>query len=493
MRPILSAVLFAAVTQVAGAQTPAPQATGPILTLDEAIALALRNNPVYLQSGTARARAGAQLRSARGALLPNLSTNFSSDYREGRQQLFAGQTFGSESDIVSSGAGINLNAQYSLADFLGPKQSRASLDAAESDVRASAQNLRAQVVTQYLNVLQAQARAQLQDTLLVSAQAQLDLARARQAVGAANTLDVRRAEVTVGQQQVAILRERNNVQVEMLRLFQQMGVTQPSNVQLVSSFPVTEPKLDLDQLLDMGKKSNPTLNALRSREHASNVGVSRARAAWTPTLQLQTGVSGFAQQLRDLSGTILSQQNQLESSKRSCLTTDSLRVGAGLPSILGQCNTLVFTPAMEAQIRDANAKYPFSMTRNPVTFSAQISLPLFDGFQREQRIQEASAARNDARYNTRAQELRLIADVTSAHLNLVTAYQTVRLQEQNQTASREALALAQERFRVGASTYIELSQARSDFERAGTDLINAIYDFHKAYAALEGAVGRTLR
>jgi outer membrane protein TolC len=100
MRPILSAVLFAAVTQVAGAQTPAPQATGPILTLDEAIALALRNNPVYLQSGTARARAGAQLRSARGALLPNLSTNFSSDYREGRQQLFAGQTFGSESDIV---------------------------------------------------------------------------------------------------------------------------------------------------------------------------------------------------------------------------------------------------------------------------------------------------------------------------------------------------------------------------------------------------------
>jgi len=148
---------------------------------------------------------------------------------------------------------------------------------------------------------------------------------------------------------------------------------------------------------------------------------------------------------------------------------------------------------MEAQIRDANAKYPFSMTRNPVTFSAQISLPLFDGFQREQRIQEAAAARNDARYNTRAQELRLVADVTSAHLNLVTAYQTVRLQEQNQTASREALALAQERFRVGASTYIELSQARSDFERAGTDLINAIYDFHKAYATLEGAVGRTLR
>jgi outer membrane protein len=83
--------------------------------------------------------------------------------------------------------------------------------------------------------------------------------------------------------------------------------------------------------------------------------------------------------------------------------------------------------------------------------------------------------------------------VTAAFLNLQTSYQTVRLQEQNQVAAREALALAQERFRVGATTFVDLSQARSDFERAGTDLINAVYDFHKAYAALESAVGRTLR
>ena len=69
----------------------------------------------------------------------------------------------------------------------------------------------------------------------------------------------------------------------------------------------------------------------------------------------------------------------------------------------------------------------------------------------------------------------------------------MRLQEQNQGAAREALALAQERFRVGANTFVDVTQSRSEFERAGTDLINAIYDFHKAYAVLESSVGRSLR
>lgn len=478
-------------TTLLSAQT--QQVTGPVLTLDEAVTLAARNNPGHLLTTTQRARAGAALRSSYGALLPSISTDFGSQYREGRQQLFAGQTFGAQSDILSSYADLSLNAQFSFNSLLGPRQSRAQLDAAEADVTSSAATLRSNVVQQYLNALQAQARAALQDTLLVSTQAQLDLAQARQQVGAATTLDVRRAQVAVGQQQVAVLRERNNVQIELLRLFQQIGVPQPAGVRLVTSFPVDEPKVQLNELLEMARSQNPGLVALRARERAADVGVTRAKSQWTPTLSIQTGVGGFAQQLTDISGTLAQARAGVLSQRSNCFTTDSLRRGAGLASLPFNCSGLVFTPAMESEIRSANAKYPFSMSRNPITVGAQLSFDLFNGFQREQRIQEAAASRNDARYNVRAQELKLTADVTAAYLNLTTAYQTVRLQEQNQQAAREALALAQERFRVGANTFVDVTQARSEFERAGTDLINAIYDFHKAYAVLESAVGRTLR
>ena len=273
----LICILFALGTaQRAQAQGPA---TGPVLTVDEAIRLAVRNNPQFLQSTTNRQRAGAALRSAGGALLPQVRSSFGSSYREGRQQFFAGQAFGSTSDVLSSSADLSVDLSISAATLLARKQQRANLAAAESDVTSAEATLRSTVTTQFLNVLQAQARATLQDTLLRSTQAQLELARARQQVGAATTLDVRRAEVAVGQQQVAVLRERNAVEVEKLRLFQQIGVEQPANVTLASQFVFEEPKVQLDQLLDQARRGNPALTALRSRERASDVGVSSARSS----------------------------------------------------------------------------------------------------------------------------------------------------------------------------------------------------------------------
>ena len=144
-------------------------------------------------------------------------------------------------------------------------------------------------------------------------------------------------------------------------------------------------------------------------------------------------------------------------------------------------------------MRKDNQRYPFGFTRDPITFSASLSLPIFNGLQREQRMQEAEANRNDARYNVRATELRLRADITSGYNNLFTAYQAVQIQTRNSEAAREALALAQERFRVGANTFVDLVQSRADYERAESDRITAIYEFHRAYATLESAVGRPLR
>jgi outer membrane protein len=466
---------------------------GPVLTIEEAVRLAIRNNPTHQQTLTARARAGAALRSSYGALLPQLSTSFSSGFREGRPQFFAGQQFGSSADVLSSSTDLSLSLSFSGTSLMAPRAGRASLNATEAEITSSEQTLRSTVIQQYLNVLQAQSRAVMQETLLVGSQAQLELNRARAQVGAANQLDVRRAEVAVGQQQVALLQARNLVEVEKLRLFQQMGVQQPPNVQLTSQFAVAEPTLVLQDLLDMARRSNPQLNALRSRERSSDVNVSQARSNYLPTFRLSTGIGGFTEKTRDIEGRILSTQEDIASSRESCFSTDSIRRGAGLPSISQQCSGLVFTPALEARLRDANTQFPFSMTRDPITVSASLSLPIFDGFRREEQIQQATAARRDAQYRVREQELSLTASVQTAHLNLVTAYRTAQLQEENARTARLALALAEERFRVGASSFIEVTTARSDFERAESDRINAIYEFHKAFATLEAAVGRPLR
>jgi outer membrane protein len=491
---LIVGVPMAAVADSSLAQTPDTTRVAPVLSLQEAISIARRNNPTFLQSRTARQRAGAALRTSYGVLLPDISTNFSNAFREGRPQFFGGQAFGSTSDVVSTDASVNASVTYNGTNLLAPKVQRANLDAAEADLTNADAVLRSAVIGAYLNVLAAQARVQLNDTLLTSAQAQLELSRARAAVGAATTLDVRRAEVQVGQAQVALLRERNNVETEKLRLFQQLGVEQPVNVRLTTELPVTEPTLNLQELLTTARRSNPALAAARSRESSAGLAVRQARTAYLPSLRLATSISGYTSRETDIESSIASDRNSAARSLSNCLGTDSLRVRNGLPSIATRCsNDFTFTDADAELMRRENSKYPFDFTRDPITFQASLSIPIFNGFQREQRVQEAEAGRNDARYNVRAQELRVSAEVNSGYRNLMTAYQAVQIQTQNSQAAREALALAQERFRVGANTFVDLVQSRADFQQAEADRITAIYEFHRAFATLESAVGRPLR
>jgi len=492
---ILSFVALALVSlaPVAQAQTTATRPTsGALLTLDEAISLARRNNPVYLSQANNRRTADAAVRSARGALLPSADASFGTRYQQGGQQVFNGLSFSNSSDAVQSSYGLNLNYRVSTATFVNPKAAVANREAVDADISGSSEQLRAAVTQQYLSVLQAQARSALQDTLVTTAETQLELAKAKLAVGSGTSLDIRRAEVALGQAQVALLTARNNVEVEKLRLFQQMGVAQPSDVQLTTDFPVNPPTFSVDSLLDLARRQNPAILALRSRERAATLNVRVAKAAYTPSLNLSTGWGGNSYQYTDADYLVNQARGGVMSQLANCLAQDSLRTRVGLAS--ANCNSrYVFTDAQAEAIRSNNSQFPFKFQRSPLALTASLSLPVFDNFNREERVQRAAVEREAAAYNVKAKDLALTADVTQAFLTLKTAAQTVALQEQNATKAKEELAFAEERYKVGASTFLDVVTSRGTYEQALIDRVNAVYDYHKAFAALENAVGRPLR
>ena len=442
----------AALAAQAGARAPLPT-----LTLDEALLLARRNNPTYLQSLNGRVRAGAAVRSAYGAFIPSVNSSLSAGYREGLPQNFGGISLGASSPTVSTNYGISAQVDLSPSVWMNTRQQSLGQSAADLDVEANVLSLRQAVVGQYMAVLQQIARVRLNDTLLANTQAQLDLAKARQAAGSATELDVRRAEVQVGQQQVAVLQARNQADVEKLRLFQQIGVPQPGDVQLTTELPVTVPGQSLDALLTEARDKNPQLRALKDREAASVINTRMTKAQYLPTFTLSANLSGYTQKYTD-------------------------------------ANYVATLPApQQAAVNSGNSAFPFSFTRNPYTLSAGLSLPIFDGFAREQRVQVAEAARSDAQFNVRAQELRLTADLTAAYLTLQTDAQSVTLNTRNAQTAREALTLAEQRYRVGLNSLVEVIQSRADFERAESDRITSIFQFHRDFAALELAAGRPLR
>jgi outer membrane protein len=264
-------------------------------------------------------------------------------------------------------------------------------------------------------------------------------------------------------------------------------------VVLTTEFRLDTPLFSLDSLLDLARRANPAIVALRSRERAADLNTSVAKAAYTPTLSLSTGWGGNSYEYADPNFLVNQARNGALASYASCMTTDSIRAGVGLQTYGCTGPKYNFTDAQAQAIRDANNQFPFRFNRSPFALTAQLSIPIFDNFQREERVQVAEAAREDAMYQVKAKDLALTADVTQAYLTLMTSVKTVQLNQQNAQKAQEELAFAEERYKVGAATFLDVTTARGTYEQALIDRVNAVYDYHKAFAALENAVGRPLR
>jgi outer membrane protein len=431
-------LILSLVAAIAYAQEPPARR----LSLADALDIARRNNPTYLETRNDRAPASRQLLSSVASLLtPQFSVSGFTSYTQGvGERQFQGIPLpGTPAQTFSA---YSLDFGYSLSGATVAERglSAANLRAAEEDIQGARTVLETQVRQQYLNLLQARARSELARHSLERATENVELARARYAVGQGTLIDVRRAEVAKGQAEVSLLQADQAVETETLRLFERMGVPAPTpaRVVLTDSFPVVEPRFALDTLIALAVEENPALRALRAREAAARWSTRSARSRYLPSLQLSAGYGRY-RRTADTSGAV-----------------------------------------------------SFNGT-DPWSFSLAVSLPIYDGFSRMAAVSAARAREDDLHQGVRARELSLRAEVTAAHQALTAAYRTIALQESNRAAAREALELATQRYRVGSGTYIELLDARVEAERAEADYVNAVYDYHKSIAALENAVGRPLR
>ena len=119
-----------------------------------------------------------------------------------------------------------------------------------------------------------------------------------------------------------------------------------------------------------------------------------------------------------------------------------------------------------------------------------MSIPIFDGGQREGRISEGrSQVRQE---DIRAKDLRfqVTLEVREALLTLESAKQEVSVAEEGRIQSLKELELARERFAVGVATNIEVTNAQTSLALARDNVIQALFNFNASRVNLARAQGR---
>ena len=466
------------------------------LSLADAITLARANNPAYRQAIHDRSPAAWGVRNAYSSLLiPTVTASGGLGYAGPGQQRFLTSNFSQSVSTTSSNYSLALDWTLSGLTLSQPGLKHAQLSAADADIAGAETNLVTAVTEQYLTVLQARDNAAVARQQLDHDEEFLKLAQARYDVGRASLIDVRQAQVARGNAEVVLLRAQTSVDVEKLRLFQQIGVTAPvdvQNVQLTDTFVLQAPTWKLNELLTQAEQQNPPLKALRARESAAGWGVKAATSSYGPTVSLSAGWSGFTQKLSDINPSLAAIDTNAAANVQTCQYANTAWLNTGqtpLDCSIYSADATARKQALQAQ----NQAYPFQFTPQPFQARLTISIPLWGNFQQPLQVSQAKAQQQDLQESVRARGLQVQTDVSQAYLTLQTAYRATAIQDTNRAAARDVLQLATERYRVGSGTFFELLDAQVAALRAETDYVNAVFDYHKALAALEAAVGRPLR
>ncbi|MBC7186870.1 MAG: TolC family protein [Calditrichaeota bacterium] len=431
------------------------QQAGRPFTLEDCVALALEKN-----AGVRKAEFGVDLAEATvlgtwSGLLPHVNASFASgrfiqgdrirkmDVPVGYDPQ-TGQVIYEQREIVQKGVERNSHyARLSVAQNLFDwgrsisllQQARSRQQAAEQAFIAAQQAVVLDVYTKYFALLKATKLLEVYREALQSAEEQLRRTQSMFELGAAAQGDVYKARVTVGEAKINVISQENEVRAAKGNLNVAMGRDPEAELSVVeveaaeTPFPYTR-----EQVLEVALQNNPELRELRQSLEAARLGVRAAKLAYLPTFSL---------------GLTYSRDNEFFDKVYS---------------------------------KDLNRDYYLSL-------GMQVDLNLFRGFADKAAVEREAASYRSVQ-EEHADKLRQLAlRVNQAFLYLEAVQEIARINRDNLLAAEEDLRLAEERYRVGSGTLLEINDARVAVTRAKQIVIGAKYDSQVARATLEALMG----
>ena len=123
------------------------------------------------------------------------------------------------------------------------------------------------------------------------------------------------------------------------------------------------------------------------------------------------------------------------------------------------------------------------------TGTVGISIPIFDGLYSIGKFRAQKAGLEQAREQVRGTSDGVLMEVRQSYYSLVNARESLLAQKENVETAAENLKIAQERYKMGLLSLLELKDAELSNIDASTQQIKALYDYNMSMISLDWAVG----
>jgi outer membrane protein TolC len=453
--PILALGLATLAAGAAAAQQPAPaqqpaaapappaQPVNPAarpVTLAEALRLGREYNPAQVQAQQNLRVADMGVTQAWGSYLPTVSgTASSSKSSSQRYNSATGQVVSAPGNQSSFGLNANLTLFTGFQRGANRRAANATRDLNQAALLQQDYATDLNTKQAFFNALATQELVGTAQANLARSDQQLKLTSEKLRLGATTRADSLQASVDFGNAQVQLIQARANALTAQANLARAVG-----SEGMVAAVPDTTleirlPALDTAGLRRDAEASAPTVVEAQAGVAATQASLAASRAVYFPTLSL-----GASQRW---AGQILFPWNPVE----------------------------------------AGPKYTSTWG-----VSLSLSYPLFDGFRRETNIVNADANYQSAQAKLRDARLGLDASLTQDLTALDAAGAQIDVSRTSVAAAQENLRMQRERYRLGASTIVDLLTAETTLNQAEVGLVQARYNYLIARAQLEALVGHSL-
>ncbi|MBI2418381.1 MAG: TolC family protein [Ignavibacteriales bacterium] len=409
-----------------------------ILTVNESVKIALNKNTDFQQSKTKLIAAESNVKAAYGSFMPTINGSLGWDWNKSDNENSA---LSNESRSYSAGVGANWLMFDGLSNYAEYDRNKNTLSAAKSSLNRQKQEIIFQVLSSYINVVNAKTLLKVKEDDLSWNQKNFEIISERNKLGAVTLADVYAQQVKLGTAELALIEAENSYETLRSNFLYYLGLD------VLEAYEFEQPLIDKDENVagiivdkDYMALSDAVSKALQEREDikslqyslsASNDAVRSAKAGYLPTLSSNLGLSTNAPGMGDLF---------------------------------------------------KNKSYSAGLT---------LSVPIFSGWSTDTRVEAAVVG-------VKVQELELSdlnrevkRSLQKTYLDLQAAYKRVDVGRKNVKASLENRRIEEEKYSLGSTTLLNVLIANSEYTTALTNHINAQFEYRKLRDQLEYLTGTT--